>query len=101
MGGLWLALEGVGEVGLVVAIRSLRQRSPSLIVGYVALSRVWEQGKDCRDFSCGGGFAGRDCDQQLHQVVINLARSRLYDVDIFSSNRLLDLDAGLANSKFR
>lgn len=48
---LWLALERIGEIGLVVAIGGLGKRCTGLVIGYIALSGIREQGENRGDFS--------------------------------------------------
>lgn len=62
MWSLWLALERVRKVGLVVTVRSLGERGTGFVIGYVALSRIGEQGEDRCDFSSGSSLASRDGD---------------------------------------
>lgn len=52
--------------------------------------------RETRNYGCHSGgrcdLAGVYHDEQLHQVIVDFAAAALYDVDIFSSNRLADLD---------
>jgi hypothetical protein len=95
-GGCGSAVEGVVAIAVHLG-RSLGERSASLVVRNVALSRVGEKRKDGGDALGRGSFAGRDGDEQLHQVVIDLAAAGLDDEDILSSDRVHDLDASLSD----
>ena len=44
----------------------------------------------------GSDLARVDHDEELHQVVVDLAAARLNDVDILATNRLTDLDAEIS-----
>jgi hypothetical protein len=90
------AVEGVVAIAVHLS-RSLGERSASLVVRNVALSRVREEGEDGGDALGRGGFACRDGDEQLHQVVIDLAAAGLDDEDVLSSDRVHDLDASLSD----
>lgn len=72
------------------------QRCADLVVGNVGLSRVREQGQDCRDSSGASGLASAQSDEQLHEVVIDLAAAGLDDVDILVADAVSDLDSGLS-----
>ena len=41
------------------------------MVRNVALSRVWEDGKDGRDFGGRGSFAGGDGDEKLNEMIVD------------------------------
>ena len=49
-------------------------------------------GNSADNFPAGGGFASIAHDQEFHDAVIDLFCSRLNDIDIFSSDGLLNLD---------
>lgn len=80
-----------------MCVRRFRKRSAGLVVGYVALSGVGKEGKDCGHPLRRCGLAGRDCDEQFHQIVIDLPTAGLYDVDILFPDRLFNLDPSLAD----
>jgi len=61
----------------------------------LVLARVREAGDDGGDARRRRYFARVDHDQQLHQVVVDLAAARLDDVDVLAAHRLADLDARL------
>lgn len=92
------AVEGVVAIAVQLS-RSLGKRSASLVVRNVALSRVGEERKDGGDALGRSGFAGRDSDEKLHQVVVDLAAAGLDDEDVLSSDRVHDLDASLSDSE--
>lgn len=56
---------------------------------------IWEARDDGGDPSCRGGLAGRDKDEELHEVVVDVVAARLDDEDILVSHRLGDLDVDL------
>ena len=91
-------VEGVVAIAVQLG-RGLGERSASLVVRDVALSRVREQREDGGDALGRGGFAGRDGDEKLHQVVVDLAAAGLNDEDILASDRVHDLDASLSYSE--
>ena len=97
MRGLRLTLKGVREVGFIVTIGSFDKRSSSFVVWNIALPRVGEQWQDSGDFPRRSGLAGRDGDEQLHEVVIDLSTARLYDIDIFPTHGFFDLNSSLAD----
>ncbi len=66
----------------------------------LALTRVWEKGKNGGDSAGRSNLAGGDCNEQFHNIVIDLATARLDDEDVFASDRLSNLDAGLADCEF-
>jgi hypothetical protein len=92
------AVEGVVAVAVQLG-RSLGERSASLVVRNVALSRVREEREDGGDALGRCGFAGRDGDEKLHKVIVDLAAARLDDEDVLSSDRVHDLDASLSDSE--
>lgn len=54
--------------------------SPTLIL--FVLPRIWEIGEDSGDSARGGGSAGIDQDEQLHNMIVDVARlCRLEDED--------------------
>lgn len=59
----------------------------------LVLPGVGEAGDDGGDAGRGGNLAGVDHDQQLHQVVVDLAAAALHDVDVLASHALPDLHA--------
>jgi hypothetical protein len=65
------------------------------------LARIREKRKDSGDSTSRGGLAGGDGNEELQQVIINLATSGLDDVDVFLTDRLLDLNPGLAHGELR
>jgi len=92
------AVKGVVAIAVQLS-RSLGERSASLVVGNVALSRVREEREDGGDALGRGSLAGRDGDEKLHQVVVDLAAAGLDDEDVLASDRVHDLDASLSNSE--
>jgi hypothetical protein len=67
-----------------------------LVVRQVALARVREQRQDCGDSSCACSLACAQSDEQLHEVVIDLAAARLHNVDILVADTVANLDPSLA-----
>ena len=57
------------------------------------LGRVGEARDHGRHPPGRGRLAGVDHDQELHEVVVDLAASRLDDVDVLASNGLADFNA--------
>jgi hypothetical protein len=92
------AVEGVVAIAVQLG-RSFGERSASLVVRNVALSRVGEEREDSSDALGRGSFAGRDGDEKLHQVVVDLAAAGLDDEDVLPSDRVHDLDASLTYSE--
>ena len=54
---------------------------------------------DGGDAAGRGGFAGRDENEQLHEVVINVEAARLQDEHVFVADGLCDFDVDLAVGK--
>ena len=54
----------------------------------LVLSGVGVTGDDSRHSHGRGDLAGVDHDQQLHQVVVDLTRTALYDVNVLATNTL-------------
>lgn len=96
MGLQWSFWSRLSSVG-----RSLGEWSTGLVVWKIGLSGVREERHHSSDSLCGSGFAGRNGNQQLHKVVIDTTRSRLDNVDILSSDRVLNLNSSLSDSEFR
>ena len=59
---------------------------------FLVLPGVGEAGYDSCDSDRGGYLTGVDHDQHLHQIVVDLSRPTLNNVDIFSTNRLTNLN---------
>ena len=57
------------------------------------MTRVGEAGDDGADPLGGGDLAGVDHDEQLHEVVVDLAAAGLDDVDVLPPHGLTDFDA--------
>lgn len=58
------------------------------------LACVGEAGDDGGDTGRGGDLAGVDHNEELHQVIVDLAAPALHDVDILATHTLPDLHAG-------
>jgi len=58
---------------------------------FLVLPGVGEAGDDGGDAGRGGDLAGVDHDQQLHEVVVDLAAAALHDVHVLSAHALPDL----------
>jgi hypothetical protein len=71
------------------------ERRTDLVVRQVALARVWEQRQDGSDSSCACSLACAQSDEQLHEVVVDLAAARLHDVDILVTDTVANLDTSL------
>lgn len=56
------------------------------------LSGVWKAWNDGRHSWRGCNFACIYHDQQLHEIIIDLTRAWLNDVDVFAAHRFADLD---------
>ena len=56
------------------------------------LSGVRKTRDNCRDTGSRCNLAGIDHNQQLHQVIIDVSTSTLYDVNIFTAYTLADLN---------
>lgn len=57
---------------------------------------VRETGDDCGDAAGGGAFAGGDEDEELHEVVVDVAAAGLNDEHILLPDGLRDFDVDLA-----
>lgn len=60
---------------------------------FFVLPGVWEAGDDGSDAGRGGDLTSVNHDQQLHQVVINLATAALHDVYILPTYAFPDFHA--------
>ncbi len=89
-----------GVVLLVNIIGRLRQRRARLVVGEIRLSGVREERDNGSDTLGRANLASRDHDAELHEMVVDAAGAGLDDVDILSTNGILDLAAGLASGEF-
>ena len=84
-----VAARGLEHVGH----ESRGDRRAALIL--LVLSRVREVGDDSGDAACGGGLAGVDHDEQLHQTIVDVVGAgRLQDENILVSYTLANGDAG-------
>ena len=59
---------------------------------FLVLPGVGEAWYDSRDSHGGGNLTGIDHDEQLHQIIIDLSRPTLNDVDIFTTDWLTNLN---------
>ena len=75
------------------------ERRADLVVRQIALTRVWEQRQDCGDSSCACSLTCAQSDEQLHEVVIDLAAAGLNNVDVLVADTVANLDASLAISE--
>ena len=75
------------------------ERRADLVVRQIALARVWKQRQDRGDPSCACGLACAQSDEQLHEVVVDLAAARLHDVHILVAHTVTDLNPSLTISK--
>ena len=103
--GGWCRRYAVKCVVLLAVVGArLEQGRTGFLVGQIGLSRVGEKGQDGRDAAGGACLAGGDHDAQIHEVVVELGtvptEASLYDVDILSAHRVLDLAATFARRKF-
>jgi hypothetical protein len=99
--GVWARrprVEGVGRVSVNLGGHPCQWRA-DLVVGQIALARVREERQDCGDSSCACGLACAQGDEELHEVVIDLAAAGLYDVDILIAHAVADLDPSLSISE--
>jgi hypothetical protein len=94
----WPRVEGVGRVSVDLGGHP-GQRRADLVVGQIALSRVWEERQDRGDSPCACGLACAQGDEELHEVVIDLAAAGLDNVDILVANAVADLDPSLSISE--
>lgn len=62
---IWLVSNGWG----------FRQGGANLVVWNVWLTRIWEERHDCCHLLCRCSLAGRDGDEEFHDVVVDLATS--------------------------
>ncbi len=88
-----------GKVSSVHVSRISRERRANLVVWKVWLSRVWEQRQDSGNTLRRASLARRDHDAEVDKVVVDLAAARLDDIDILSTDRVLDLKTALADRK--
>jgi hypothetical protein len=88
-------------IALVDVRRSFGERGADLVVWKIRLSRVWKQRKHSSDTLRRSSLACRDHDAKINEVIVDLSTARLDDVDIFSTNRILDLKAAFSDGKFR
>jgi hypothetical protein len=102
------------ESVLSTIVRCLRghacERSSHLVVWQVALTRVWEEWKHSGDSLRAGRLAGADCNEQLHEAVIQRSAiscsilrpraGRLHDKDVFSTDALSNLHLCFAHAEF-
>lgn len=63
---------------------------------FLVYARVGEAGHDGGDAARGGGLARGDEDEELHEVVVDVAASGLEDEDVLLAHGLADLHARLA-----
>lgn len=97
-GGSRARLKGVG---IRADTGGFGEGSADLVVGNIRLARVGEEGHHGRNLLCGSRLAGRDGNEQLNEVVVDVAGATLDDKDILSTHRVVDFDTGLANRKLR
>lgn len=81
--------------------RRFDQRGASFVVGNVALARVREQRQNRGNSPGGGGLAGRDGDQEFDEMVVDFPTTGLDNVDVLSTDGLLDFNPRLAHGEFR
>ena len=55
---------------------------------FLVLAGVGEAGDDGSDTAGGGDLTGVDHDEQLHEAVVDLPTTTLYNVNILASHRL-------------
>ena len=67
--------------------------SPSLYFVLAILSSVREAWNDRGNARCRGDFTRVDHDQELHEVVVDLAAATLHDEHIFTTYGFVDFDA--------
>ena len=80
--------------------RSFGKRGSGLVIRHIRLTRIWEQRENSGDPLGRPGLTRGDHDAQVDEVVVDLAAPALYDVDILPANRVLNLEAALADGKF-
>ena len=84
---------------LELVVEPLGRGAPLLAVWQVGLSRVREDRQHGGDLFGRGSFAGRDHDEKLDEVIIDMAAAGLDNVDILLSDGVLDGHGGLAVAK--
>lgn len=90
----WPRVEGVVRISVGLGGHPSEWRT-DLVVRQVALARVWEQRQDRGDSSCACSFACAQSDEQLHEVIVDLAATGLHDVHILVTDAVANLDTSL------